>query len=198
LAIVEVVDEVGYEAATVEQIVERAGVTRTEFLRRFKDKEDCAQRSFEAFADDYRLRIFSAYSAFPDWRTGLRAAAYEVADWMDDHPDVVRFGAVEILKAENEMIRVRREEAISYGAELIDQGRMEATGPARVPDAAALMALGSIVQLLIHKIQTGVAFDPIEMVPQMMYLATRPYVGEEVAGEELALPRPPMPERDDH
>jgi AcrR family transcriptional regulator len=195
LAIVDVVAERGYEAATVEQVAGRAGVSIAEFERRFADKEECAHVSFEAFVDDFRHRIEAAYAAYPDWRTGLRAAAYEVADWMSENPNLIRFGAVEILKAENEMVRVRREEALGYGAELIDRGRAEAPDPAAIHEAAALMAIGSIVQLLTHRLQTGVAVDPAEMVPPMMYMATRPYVGEEIAREELVAPRPVPGER---
>jgi AcrR family transcriptional regulator len=190
LAVVDVVAERGYEEATVEEIAARAGITTADFHRRFADKEECARVSFEAFVDDFRFRIETAYAAFPDWRTGLRAAAYEVADWMDENPNLIRFGAVEILKARNEMVRVRREEALGYGAELIDRGRAEAPDPERVPDAAALMAIGSIVHLLTRRLQTGVAVGPAEMVPPMMFMATRPYIGEELAKEELGLPRP--------
>jgi AcrR family transcriptional regulator len=189
VAIVQVVDERGYEAATVEEIIERAGVTRAQFFQRFRDKDDCARWSFEALTDDWRFRVYGAYSAHPDWRSGLRAAAYEVADWMKEHPDVVRFGAVEILKAETEMIRVRREEAVNYGAELIDNGRSEAADPSKIPEAAALMAIGSIVQLMTQRMQTGVATEPSEIVPAMMYMATRPYIGEELAREELTMTR---------
>jgi hypothetical protein len=53
-----------------------------------------------------------------------------------------------------------------------------------------MMAVGSIVQLLTHRLQSGVAVEPAAMVPPMMYLATRPYLGEELARKELTGPRP--------
>jgi AcrR family transcriptional regulator len=191
LAIVDVVAEQGYEVTTIDDIVGRAGVTRAEFDRRFKDKEDAVLRSFEAFNADYRWRIESAYHSMPGWRGGLRAAAYEVADWMIENPNLVHFGAVDLLEAKSEMIRVRREEILSYGAKLIDRGRAEAADPAAVPDSAPLVAIGSIVQLLTHRLQSGGNTDPYPEVPQMMYLAVRPYLGEEAAREEITMPRPP-------
>lgn len=190
MAVVDVVAERGYREATVEEIAARAGIGVAEFHRRFTGKEDCTQRCFEAFADNWVARLERAYRAQPDWRHGLRAAAYETADWMSENPNLIRFGAVEILKAENEMIRVRREVAFTFGAELIDRGREAAPDPDRVPEAAAVMAVGSIVQLLTHKLQAGDPFVPAEMVPPMMYMATRLYVGEVLAKEELTLPRP--------
>jgi len=190
LAVVDIVAERGYRAATVAEIIERAGVSREEFDGRFADKEDCILRSFDAFAADWEWRVNNAYSGQPDWRSGLRAAAYEVADWMSANPNLVRFGMVDILEAENEMVRVRREQALSYGGKLIDRGREAAPDPATVPEAAAMMAVGSIVQLLTHRLQSGTDPDPVEMVQPMMYQAVRPYLGEEIAREELGMPRP--------
>lgn len=193
LAVVDVVAERGYRAATLAEVIERAGVTSEEFHARFADLEDCVLRSFDAFAADWEWRVENAYASQPDWRSGLRAAAYETADWINEHPNATRFGMVEILEAENEMVRVRREQTFSYGGKLIDRGREAAPDPAAVPRAAAMMAIGSIVQLLTHRLQSGTDPDPVEMVQPMMYQAVRPYLGEEIAREELELGRPPRP-----
>jgi AcrR family transcriptional regulator len=191
LAVVDVVAEHGYEAATMDDIVARAGVSREEFERRFADKEDCALRCFEAFVTDYKWRVESAYDSQPGWRAGLRAAAYEVAEWMSENPNLIHFGAVDLLEAKSEMIRVRREEALGYGARLIDRGREEAADPTSIPASAPVLAIGSIVQLLAHQIQDGRAPNPFSIVRELLYLAVRPYVGEAAARQELTLPRPP-------
>ena len=193
LALVEVVCERGFENTRAEDVIARAGADLEEFFSRFADLEDCAIQAFEGFIADFEWRVGSAYFAFSDWRTSLRAAGYEAADWITDHPDLAQFGAVEVLKAKNEMLRVRREEVLSYPARLIDQGRLEAPDPGAVPEAAPLMAIGSVVQLLTHRLQTGEDLDAFATVPQLLYMATRPYVGEELAREELTLPRPPRP-----
>jgi len=174
----------------VEDVAERAGVSLEEFHSRFAGLEDCAMKAFEAFVADYERRVESAYASQPDWRSGLRAAAYEVADWMEANPNLIRFGAVDLLEARNEMARVRREEALSYGARLIDRGRQAAPDPAAVPDSAATVAIGSIVQLLTHRLQSGGDPEPEKMVQPMMYAVVRQYLGEEIAREELAMPRP--------
>lgn len=191
MAIVDVVAEQGFEAANVEDIVRRAGVTREEFERRFADKEECALRSFEAFTADYEWRIESAYQSQPGWRGGLRAAAYEIAEWMTEYPKLIKFGAVNLLEAKSEMLRVRREEALGYGAAVIDRGRAEAPDPTSVPASAPVLAIGSIVQLLAHRLQDGSKVEPFEIVREMLYVAVRPYIGEEAAREELTMPRPP-------
>jgi AcrR family transcriptional regulator len=192
-ALVDEVVERGYAAATVAGVVGRAWVDLAEFDRRFADLEDAALRIYEAFIADFERRIGLAFNAQSDWRTALRAAAYETADWMAANPNLVRFGTVEVLEMRSEMARVRREEVFVYCAGLIDAGREEALEPAALPDSAAIVAIGSILQLLTHRVQKGATFDPHGMVPEMMYAVVRPYVGEELARTEMTLPRPPGP-----
>jgi AcrR family transcriptional regulator len=190
MAVVDVVVERGFRNASVAEIADRAGISEEEFHRRFADKEDCALRCFEAFTADYEWRLETAYASQPNWRSGLRAAAYAGADWMVAYPNLIHFGAIDLLEAENEMIRVRREEAMSFGAKLIARGREAAPDPAAVPDSVPMMVIGSIVQLLTNRLQGGIDPTPREMVQPMMYLAVRPYLGEEIAREELEMPRP--------
>lgn len=190
-ALVDVVVARGYETASVEEVVERAGVPRAEFDERFDGKEDCVRKVFDAFATEFERRVGFAYAGHADWRTGLRAAAYECAGWMRDNPKLIRFGAVELLAAESEMVRVRREQAFAFAASLIDAGRADAPDPKSISDSTATMAIGSIIQLMIHRLQSGAEVgEPRRLVPEMMYVAVRPYVGEEAAREELTMPPP--------
>jgi AcrR family transcriptional regulator len=185
LALVDEVAERGYAATTIAGVIERAGIRREEFDRRFADLENAALRTYEAFIADFERRVGGAYNAQVEWRAALRAAAYETADWMTESPNLVRFGTVEVLEIRSEMARVRREEVFIYCAGLIDAGRADAVDPDAVPDSAAIVAIGSIMQLLSHRVQKGIGIDPHAMVPEMMYAATRPYVGEELARQEL-------------
>ena len=187
---VDIVGERGYEATTVEAVLERAGVARREFDERFAGKEDCALKTLEALIAKFEWRVGCAYAAFSDWRTGLRAAAYACADWLVEFPNAVRYGVVEVLKADSEMPRVRREELFRFCAGLIDGGRAEAVEP--VGESTAVVAIGSIMQLLTQRMQVGAEVGAHGIVPEMMYAVVRPYLGEEAAREELTMPRPGM------
>ncbi len=189
-ALVEIVTERGYEATDIGAVVERAGTTRAEFHRRFADKEDCVQKIFEAFIEDFVGQVRSAFEAEARWPASLRAAAYATTDWMDEHPDTARFGMLDVLAAHNEMIRVRREEIFVWCATLIDAGRAVSPDPDAVPEAAALMAIGAVVQIVVRRMQTGEDLGLGQLVPELMYGAVLPYLGEEAARAELAAPRP--------
>jgi hypothetical protein len=52
--------------------------------------------------------------------------------------------------------------------------------------------IGSIYGLLVKELQDGDGVAAAEgYVPEMMYLAVRPYLGHDVAREELSIPPPP-------
>jgi AcrR family transcriptional regulator len=192
-ALVEVIAERGYEATDIDAVIRRAAVSPAEFRRRFADKEDCVQQVYEAFIADFLWHVRRAYDAAPGWPDALRAAAYAAADWMDEHPATARFGGVEILRARNEAVRLRREEVFLYCASLIDRGREVAPDPGAVPEMAPMMAIGAIAMILTRRMQKGEDLETDRMVPEMMYQAVRPYLGEEIAREELARARPPRP-----
>ncbi len=193
MALIEEVAERGYAAVTSADVAARAGISMTAFRRCYLDLEDCALRVLEDFIADYKWRIGTAYNRHSEWRDALRAAAYAAADWMIELPSLVRFGTVEVLEMKSEMARVRREEVFLYCTAMIDGGRAVAPDPAAVPPSAAVVAIGSITQLLTHRVQKGEAIRPRETVPEMMYAAVRPYLGEAVAREELTIPAPPTP-----
>jgi AcrR family transcriptional regulator len=71
--------ERSYERVDVEDLLERSGLSAAEFNRQFVDKEDCAMEVLEAFVEDFETRIRSVFENHEEWRTALRATAYECA-----------------------------------------------------------------------------------------------------------------------
>jgi AcrR family transcriptional regulator len=190
LALTDLIYEWGYEAVTEQAIVDRAGATMSEFHRRFVDKLDCTIKTVDAAAQDFEWMVETAYASGGDWREGMRAAAWAVADHIDERQAFTYVLVVGLMQTKSEMLRVVREECLMYGAKVIERGRAEAPDPAAVPAGAAMVAMGSIAQLLTHRLQKGVDLELRATVPQMLYLSIRPYLGEEVAREELHAPRP--------
>ncbi len=193
MALVHEVCERDPKSVTAASVADRAGVSLAEFHQRFATLDDCLLDSFERFIAAYEHRVGTAFNSQEDWRSGLRAAAYESATWMEEEPLLLDFGIVRTLTLENEMVRVLREGTFLFCAEMIDRGREDAPDPESVPEPAAMIAIGSIIQLLTHRLQAGIAFDPHEIVPEMMYGVVRVYLGDAAAEEELSLP----PQADD-
>jgi hypothetical protein len=176
--------------AGVAGIIERAAVKPEEFASRFSGFEECLVDSFDRFVAVYERRIGSAFNLQPDWRSSLRAAAYETADWMEERPDLVVFGMMKVLATKIEMARVIRERAFIFCGDLIDRAREEPGIEVGDDKATAMYAIGSIMQLLTHRLQAGEDYDPHAIVPEMMFTVVRAYMGDGPAEEELTIGRP--------
>jgi AcrR family transcriptional regulator len=190
LALVSESYEAGYPSVEVDDVVRRAGIPATEFYERFVDLDHCALDTFERLNADFQRRVGEAFNREADWRSALRAAAYETAHWFEEHPRASRFGTAEVLRMRNEMVRVRREEVIAFCTEMIDRGREAAPDPDAVPEGASTVAIGSIVQFLTRRMQEGVEIRFAEAARESLYGVVRTYLGEDAAREELATPLP--------
>jgi AcrR family transcriptional regulator len=186
----EVLRERGFEAAEVADICRRAGVDPDDLPRRMRDKSLLALAVSEAYAEDFQREVGGAFDAEPVWPDSLRAAAYQVVRWITRHPEATWWGSVGLLEA-GETARARRDEIFAWAAGMIDAGRAAAPDPATVPEGAATLAIGAIVETLGRSMQGGISGDPVEGVRWLMYGAVRPYLGEEAARAELELPPPP-------
>lgn len=193
-ALLDLVFAHGTEAVTVETVVERAGVGRAEFDREFAGKEDLYLQVFNEISSGFERDLDAAYEAGECWRDGLRAAAYFAARFFRDRPRETAFGTMQMFAA-GEVAQGYRERELRHFVDLIDRGRQELDDPDSISRGVAESVFGSIYEMLLAKLRagegTGAALD---FVPDLMYVAVRPYFGHEVALEELTIPPPPEPE----
>jgi len=188
-AMVELVAERGYAATTVKQLLERAGVTRADFRRHFAGKQACFLAVYDEMNERFAARVFAAFESESEWRDGLRAAAYAAARWVGEHPREARYATVETMAA-GEFAVARREAALRRFVDLIDAGREQGDETGAVSRAMAEGIVGGILGMLTKNLRRQTQVRPEEFVPGLMFLAVRPYLGQEAAREELSIPPP--------
>jgi AcrR family transcriptional regulator len=191
-AMLELIAERGYSATTVNQVLERAGVGRAAFKRHFTAKRDCFLQVYEEMSERFGEQVFAAVEGEEEWRDGLRAAAYAAARWIGEHPREARYWVLEMVAA-GEFAQARREETLRRFVDLIDSGRELLDRPDSVSRAMAVGVVGGIVGMLTKNLRRGVRVRPEEMVPDLMFMAVRPYLGPAAALEELRIPPPSEP-----
>jgi AcrR family transcriptional regulator len=191
-AMVELVAEQGYKATTVKQLLGRAGVRRADFRRLFAGKQACFLEVYEELSERFSQYVFAAFESEQEWRDGLRAAAYAAAGWIGDHPDEARYATIETMAA-GEFAVERREATLRRFVDLLDAGRGRLDDPDSVSRAMAEGVVGGILGMLTKNLRRGVRARAEDVVPDLMFLAVRPYLGQEVAREELSIPPPREP-----
>jgi AcrR family transcriptional regulator len=184
----------GYRGLSVAEVSERAGVGEAEFRTHFSSLEECALALFDEIQAEFERRVDSAYRSESEWPDSLRAVSYAVAAWIEENPCEARFGSVEMLWV-SELAQARREAGFQRFVSLIDAGRAVASDPDSIPAAAAESVIGSVAALVTKRLQGG-ELKPQALVPELMSIAVRPYLGKEAAERELRM-QPPLERLDD-
>lgn len=189
-AVIDLVLERGYEALGVEELLARAAIPREEFDRRFSGVEDCVLAIVDEETERFVEVVVAAYERHDAWRDGLRAAAYAAAALVSDNWRYVRFSMV-VASGPSELARARRDLAVQALARIVDDGRQEMVDPSSVSPGTALAVVGSVYELLQRRLaRGGGAAGAQDFVPELMYLAVRPYLGHAEALKELSIPPP--------
>lgn len=177
----------GYDAVTVEEVAARAGGDTAGFEAHFVSKQGCAVAILEEIAANNLRAVRGAFESGGKWPGSLRAAAYAHVRWVLDNPKKMHFGLLEVLWA-GELTSALRDDLFRSYIEMIDAGREVAADPEAVPPYTAESVVGSITQVVVRNMGKPDGGDLLSLVPEMMYLAVRPYLGEEAARRELTRP----------
>lgn len=183
--------EQGVEDTTAEMIAKRAGVTMADFNRYFADLRDCCEHVYFANIAEFDRIVFAAADREEGWRERLRASAYAALRYVRDRPVEAGFNLVQILTA-SEMAEAFRDRYVERIVDLIDAGRQELDQPESVSREVAVGAFGSVYEFLTKQFHHDADVAHIDRyVPELMYLAVLPYVGDEAAHDEFTIPPPP-------
>ena len=170
----------GFNAMTIADICEPAGVSRATFYELFKDKEDCFGAAMEVSLADAMGRILSAYSPDKPWATMVRDAAAEFLDLLAGRPAFARMALVEAPATGD-----RAFELYASGKRvlqsLLDRGREGPVEEEAIPSSAGRAALSGAESLIAGQILAGNAARLRELLPDVVYITTVPYLGQEEA-----------------
>ena len=153
-AMLDLISEIGYEATTVELVIDRAGIESTDFDRMFADKDELYLVLFEEIGAEFEAAVNEAFAAHRAWRDGLRACAYAAARFIRDHPREVGFGVIQMFAA-GDLAQVHRERQLQRMVDLIDLGRQELDQPDSIGRGVAEGVIGSVYSLLVKELQSG-------------------------------------------
>lgn len=180
--------ELGYRQATVQDVIDRAGVSRPTFYEHFANKEDCFLAAFDTTAARLRDRIDAAADrGGANWRDRLRCSLEELLHFVGHEPDAARSLIVEARAASEEAL-LRRDGLLDYFSACVDTLVRE-----RLPEAidhsevTAAGVVGGVEALLYSRLNKGEVAGVDSLLPSLMYFVVLPYEGHEAASEELAV-----------
>src|SRR4051794_29869888 len=173
--------ELGYREVSVQEVLDRAGVSRPTFYEHFENKEACFLAAFDTAATRLRERLETAADEGEGWRQRFRLSLEELLRFVAGDPDAAMSLIVDARAACPPALE-RRDELLDHFASCLDSMVRAEADPANAPTAiAAAGIIGGIEALLYARLNRGEADDVQSLLPSLMYFAVLPYEGHEVA-----------------
>jgi len=180
--------ELGYLETNVQDVIDRAGVSRPTFYEHFSNKEDCFLAAFDTSAERLRKKVDAAVRKGGDvWRDRVRYGLQALLRFASREPETARTLVVEARAASEAAVK-RRVELLDDFARCLD-GEARELLPEPPPQTTVTAAgiVGGVESLLYSRLCKH-EYDQLEaLLPSLMYFVVLPYEGHEAAGEAFAV-----------
>jgi AcrR family transcriptional regulator len=176
----------GYAAATIDDIVGGAGVSKKTFYEHFRDKEDCFLAAYEAASDELFTRVRDAQSDSDAWLDRTRAGISAYLRWLAAEPALARVFLIEVAAAgpraaeRREALRDRYAEQM---AELQREARHELPELAEPPVEIFHAVVAAVDDLVVRRLRETGGEDLTELEPVLLQLQVALLAGPRVAAE---------------
>jgi AcrR family transcriptional regulator len=187
------VAEKGYAAATIDDVVRGAGVSKKTFYEHFQDKEDCFVAAYEAASDQLFEHVRDAHAGQGDWLARTRAGITAYLRWLAAEPALARVFLIEVAAAGPRAAECRERLRDRYALlmrERHDEARAEIPALPRLPLEIFQAAVAAVDELVVRRIREGGAEDLPELEPILFYLELALLAGPEVAAQAAEPPAP--------
>lgn len=183
-ALVELVGDADYGSISIEAVCEAAGVSRAEFDSCYLGKEDCFLRIHRAVAEELCFRVNAACAAPSVWRDRVWAAGWATVIYLRENPRRARFLLCGINGA-GERAQAGRDRMIRGIVDLLDGARLERGEAGRKSRCTAEVTAAAIYTTLLTKVEAGAVARGEHFLPELVYIATAPFLGAEEAEAAL-------------
>lgn len=188
-AAIELVVSAGTPEIDLGALCARASVDFAWFEDEFGTLQECLDRIYLANVAEFDRVVLSGPFTATRWRDRLRETAYAAARYVQRRHLETRFDMVQMLAA-GDLAMAERDRYVRRIVDLIDEGRYELDDPESIGRSVAEATFGAIYLALTRQMHGGREVVAEQVVPELMCLAVRPYLGPEAAREELSMPPP--------
>jgi AcrR family transcriptional regulator len=167
----------GYAAATIEDIVRDAGVSKKTFYEHFSDKLDCFLAAYEAASDELLAHVRAAQeTAEAGWLATTRAGIHAYLRWLAAEPELARVFLIEIAAAGPDALERRERMRDRYAEHM-----RELQAGNGVPDEIFHAVVAGADDLVVRRLREG--RELLELEPTLLYLQVSLLAGPEAAAE---------------
>ncbi len=177
----------GYSKATVQEVLDRSGISRDRFQRRFGSKEGCFAQAYEMAADRLCAEVLEAGRVAESWRAGFRAALARLLRTVAEQPLLAKALLIEVRAARGGAW-AKHQQVVERLIEAVDTARGEPDVRVSATPTRAMFIVGAIEESIIAEIGSGRTATVEHLLPDLTHLAVLNYFGEDEAWLELRSP----------
>ena len=151
-AMIEAVDEQGFVASTISDLVKRAGVSRRSFYEHFENKEECLLATYDSLVAGLTERIVAGYDPKAPWTEQIERLVRAIFDASSERPDAARLVSVEMGAAGPVGIERWARDAdrlTRFVSSMFERAPIEGT----VPDPVARAIVGALRTILYARVR---------------------------------------------
>lgn len=176
----------GYEATTVSDVIEVAGVSRDAFDATFESKEACFLEAYDAVFDVLVAHVTSAFEAAAGepWPERITAGLSALVGLLSIEAGIARLAMVEVTAAGDDA-RARYRSALARFTPFLEEGRDYAKQGEELPADTARFAIGGATSMIFDEIRAGRGPELRGILPDLVFAVLMPYLGPEEAEDEM-------------
>ncbi len=174
-AMIETVAEQGYGQATIAKVIKAAKISRRTFYETFANREDCYRAAYEASFEFLRERTLAAASE-EEWPGSARAGLEALLESLAAHPKLATFFLISPAGVDDPTASRHHLAMRELVEALVSKSPKSGTSETRVEALA-----GGLSRLTAMKVSAGKSGELPALLPDLVELFLRPYVGSEEA-----------------
>ena len=185
-AMVRVAAAKGYEATTVADVIEFAGVSQKTFDEHFESKEDCFLEAYDAVFDVLVAHVTAAFEAAGEepWPEQIAAGLSALVELLSQEADIARMAMVEVTAAGDDA-RTRYRAALARFTPFLEKGRTYSGQGEALPADTARFAVGGATSMIFDEVRAGRGPELKRILPDLVFAVLMPYLGSEAAEDEM-------------
>lgn len=176
----------GYEAATVDDVVEYADVPRDVFYDHFEDKSECFLEAYDAVFDVLLAHVTAGFESAADepWPEQIAAGLRSLVELLSQEADIARLAMVEVTAAGDDA-RERYRSMLSRFTPFLEEGRAYSGQGDELPADTARFAVGGATSMIFDEVRAGRGPELKRILPDLVFAVLMPYLGPEAAEDEM-------------
>ena len=182
-AMAECCADTGYRQTTVEAVLERAGVEPESFESHFAGKEDCALAALNKIVSEALAQISMANSRVAGLVEQRKLEVRVILELLAARPSFGRLAVIDARQGGTTRMHDAYESALRVLALMMER----ANGASRRPSTGARAALGGAEAVVRKEIAAGRAQQLPGLLPDFVYAALVPFVGQREALRQAKL-----------